>query len=157
MFFLLFVLARAVVVLCFLPFDHTTKTPKKVLDCINNFHTQLDEISLIVSKDSVRIKSYARCQRLVSLVMLWCWTFCCATTTSANNSWLCVLFSILLLFCLQPPPKILQTEMKLEEWLWAFRHTTRYNGHLLSERIQSNHVVLWGLGTASLLFERGGR
>jgi hypothetical protein len=41
--------------------SHTSSflaTPKKILDCINNFHTQLDEISLIVAKDSVKIKSY---------------------------------------------------------------------------------------------------
>ncbi len=32
--------------------------PKKLLDCFLNFHNQLDEISLLVAKDSVKVKSH---------------------------------------------------------------------------------------------------
>jgi patatin-like phospholipase/acyl hydrolase len=32
--------------------------PKKLSDCISVFHKQLEEISLIVTKDSAKMKSY---------------------------------------------------------------------------------------------------
>jgi hypothetical protein len=32
--------------------------PKKFIDCYNNFHAHLDEISLVVTKDGLKVKSY---------------------------------------------------------------------------------------------------
>lgn len=32
--------------------------PKKLLDCINNFHNQLEEISLVVHRDVIKVKSH---------------------------------------------------------------------------------------------------
>lgn len=33
--------------------------PKKLVDSLNNFHTQIEEVSLIVNKDSLKFKSHA--------------------------------------------------------------------------------------------------
>jgi hypothetical protein len=43
--------------------------PKKLIDCINNFHTQLDEISLVVAKDSVKVKSHVEDAKSASKLM----------------------------------------------------------------------------------------
>lgn len=32
--------------------------PKKLIEAINNFHNQLDEVSMIASKDQFKLKSY---------------------------------------------------------------------------------------------------
>ncbi len=38
--------------------NRIVSVPKKLIDSFNNFHNQLDEVSLIVTKDSVKVKSY---------------------------------------------------------------------------------------------------
>jgi len=43
--------------------------PKKFIDSINNFHTSLDEISIVVSKESVKIKSYVDDVKAASKVL----------------------------------------------------------------------------------------
>jgi cell cycle checkpoint control protein RAD9A len=38
--------------------NRIVSSPKKLIDSINNFHTQLDEISLVATRESIKLKSY---------------------------------------------------------------------------------------------------